>query len=132
VIEAVARLTPFPFRLNYQEITLKLDRAIVAAMLLSAAAAASAQMSGMPAKPAASSKSALPFVEAEVRKIDPATGMIVLRHRDIPNLGMSAMTMAFNVADKKMLTAVKPGDKVQFQADMVQGKATVVELKQAR
>jgi Cu/Ag efflux protein CusF len=112
---------------------LKPNRAILAAMLLSFAAAASAQMSGMPAKPAASaSKYVLPVVDAEVRKIEQATGMIVLRHGEIPNLGMPAMTMAFDVADKKMLTRVKPGDKVKFQADMIQGKATVVDLKPVR
>jgi Cu(I)/Ag(I) efflux system periplasmic protein CusF len=111
---------------------LKLNRAILAAMLLSVVAA-SAQASGTSAKPApAASKSALPIVNAEVRKIDQAAGMIVLRHGDIPNMGMPAMTMAFDVADKKMLTRVKPGDKVKFQADMIQGKATVVDLKPAR
>lgn len=74
-------------------------------------------------------KSPMPLVDAVVQKVDPAKGLIVLKHGDIPNLGMPAMTMGFDVADQKMLKAVKVGDKVQFQAEMVKGKATVTELK---
>ena len=77
-------------------------------------------------------KSAMPLVDAVVHKVDPARNLIVLKHGDIPNLGMPAMVMGFDVADKKMLKAVKAGDKVQFQAEMVGGKATVTELKPRR
>jgi Cu(I)/Ag(I) efflux system membrane protein CusA/SilA len=74
----------------------------------------------------------MPLVDAVVQKVDPARNLIVLKHGDIPNLGMPAMVMGFDVADKKMLKAVKAGDKVQFQAEMVGGKATVTELKPRR
>ena len=77
----------------------------------------------------AAAKSTMPLVDAVVQKVDSANGLIVLKHGDIPNLGMPAMTMGFDVADQKMLKAVKAGDKVQFQAEMVKGKATVTELK---
>lgn len=82
----------------------------------------------MPAKTAASS-AAMPLVQGEVRKVDLDKGLVVLRHGDIPNLAMPAMTMGFDVADKKMLDGLKVGDKVQFHAEMVKGKATVTELK---
>jgi len=82
----------------------------------------------LPAKTAASA-AAMPLVQGEVRKVDLAKGLIVLRHGDLPNLAMPAMTMGFDVADKKMLDGLKVGDKVQFQAEMVKGKATVTELK---
>lgn len=77
----------------------------------------------------AASAPALPLVQGEVRKVDRDKGLIVLRHGDLPNLAMPAMTMGFDVADKKMLDGLKVGDKVQFQAEMVQGKAVVTELK---
>ena len=57
------------------------------------------------------------------------TGESVLRHGDIPNLAMPPMTMGFDVADPRMLDGLKMGDKVRFQAEMVKGKATVIELK---
>jgi Cu(I)/Ag(I) efflux system membrane protein CusA/SilA len=45
---------------------------------------------------------------------------------------MPAMTMGFDVADKKMLDPVKPGDKVRFHVEVVQGKPTVTHLEAAR
>lgn len=82
----------------------------------------------MPAKAAASAV-AMPLVQGEVRKVDLAKGLVVLRHGNIPNLAMPPMTMGFDVVDKKMLDGLKVGDKVRFQAEMVKGKATVTELK---
>lgn len=106
---------------------------ILSALVLVAVSGAQAQgMSAMsmPMKPAASaSKSSLPLVDAEVKKVDVEKGLIVLNHGDLPNLGMPAMTMGFDVADKKMLKDVKVGQKVKFQAEMVRGKATVTELR---
>jgi Cu(I)/Ag(I) efflux system membrane protein CusA/SilA len=75
------------------------------------------------------SPAAMPLVQGEVRKIDLEKGLIVLRHGDIPNLAMPAMTMGFDVADKKWLDGLKVGDKVKFQAEMVKGKATVTEFQ---
>jgi Cu(I)/Ag(I) efflux system membrane protein CusA/SilA len=103
-------------------------------MLVAAGANAQGMSMSMPMKPAASSaaKSVMPLVDAEVKKVDAAQGLIVLKHGDIPNLGMPAMTMGFDIADKKMLNGVKVGQKVKFQAEMVGGKATVTELKRQR
>lgn len=104
---------------------------LTAALLVSPADLSVAQTMQMPMKASApaSSAAAMPLVAGEVRKLDAATGLIVLRHGDIPNLAMPAMTMGFDVADKKMLDGLKVGDKVRFQAEMVKGKATVTELK---
>ena len=105
---------------------------LVPALVLFAAAGAHAQSMSMsmPMKPGESgSKSTMPLVDAEVKKVDMNRGLIVLNHGDLPNLGMPAMTMGFDVADKKMLKGIKVGQKVRFQAEMVGGKATVTELK---
>ena len=72
------------------------------------------------------------LTDAVVQKIDNATGVIVLKHGDIPNLAMPAMTMGFDVADKKMLDAFKTGDKVRFHVEVVKGKPTVTQLETAR
>jgi Cu(I)/Ag(I) efflux system periplasmic protein CusF len=108
---------------------MKVHHILIAAVLAAAAAQAWAQGMSMPAKSAATSASAMPLVDGEVRKLDPAEGLVVLKHGDIPNLAMPGMTMGFDVADKKMLDGLKVGDKVRFQAEMVKGKATVTELK---
>jgi Cu(I)/Ag(I) efflux system membrane protein CusA/SilA len=80
---------------------------------------------------AAIAQAQLPVVNAEVRKIDAAKGTVLLKHQEIPNMGMSAMTMQFDLKDKKMLAGVKPGDMVQFTADMVGGKPTVMTLRRS-
>jgi Cu(I)/Ag(I) efflux system protein CusF len=57
--------------------------------------------------------------EGEVRRIDHDGKKITLRHGPITNLDMPPMTMVFQVADPAMLDAVKPGDKVTFEAEKV-------------
>ena len=78
-------------------------------------------------KPAAS----VPFVKAEVDEVDAAKGTVILTHEDIPNMKMPAMTMAFNVADRKMLKGIKAGDKVRFKLESVKGKALVTQLERS-
>ena len=109
---------------------------LVSALLLVVASAAQAQGMSMPMpeKRAASpaGESAMPLVNGEVRKVDAAKGLVVLKHGDLPNLGMPAMTMGFDVAEPNMLKGLKVGQKVKFQAEMVGGKATVTELRRIR
>ena len=85
----------------------------------------------MAALPTAASKHDT-MTEAEVRKVDKEAGKVTLKHGAIPNLEMTPMTMVFRVKDPAMLDAVKPGDKVRFRADRIQGAYTVVELVQAK
>ncbi|WP_234197173.1 copper-binding protein [Pseudacidovorax sp. NFM-22] len=70
----------------------------------------------------------LPQVDGEVRRVDAAQGRMTLRHGDIPNLDMGAMTMVFRVRDPALLKEVKAGDKVRFTAQMVDGQLTVMSL----
>ncbi len=67
-------------------------------------------------------------VEGEVRKIDAAQGKLTLKHGEIKNLDMPAMTMVFRVRDPKMLDGLSVGDKVRFEAAKVDGQYTVTTL----
>lgn len=69
------------------------------------------------------------MVDAEVRKVDKENQKITLKHGEIKNLDMPAMTMVFAVKDPAMLDQVKVGDKLQFRADNENGKFTVVEIQ---
>lgn len=69
---------------------------------------------------------------AEVRKIDKDNGKITLKHGEIKNMDMPAMTMVFQVSDPKLLDKVKVGDKVSFKAGMEGGKMVVTEIEPAR
>ena len=79
----------------------------------------------------AAAQTPLPTVEGEVRKVDAEAQKITLRHGEIPNIGMDAMTMVFRVKDPALLARVKPGDKVRFTADRVEGALTVLSIAPA-
>ena len=66
--------------------------------------------------------------EAEVRKIDKSQGKITLKHGEIKNLDMPAMTMVFRVKDAKMLDAVAVGDKVKVNVEKIDGQYTLTQL----
>ncbi|MEO7338848.1 MAG: copper-binding protein [Caldimonas sp.] len=105
--------------------------------MLAAASVTQAQMSQGMKMPAASPASATAasstvLTDAEVQKVDAAAGVVTLKHGDIANMQMPAMTMAFGVADKKMLQSVKPGDKVKFHLEMVKGAPTVTRIEPVR
>lgn len=108
---------------------------LFAAALVVASSAVIAQkpMDGM-SMPAGSSqkstKQVVQLTDAVVQRIDTARGEIVLKHGDIPNLGMPAMTMAFE-ADASTLRRVKAGKKVRFHAEIVDGKPTLTHIEAA-
>jgi Cu(I)/Ag(I) efflux system protein CusF len=68
----------------------------------------------------------------EVVKIDKSAARITLKHGPIKTLDMDAMTMVFRVADPAMLDAVKPGDKVRFEAGRVNGAITITAMEKAK
>ena len=70
--------------------------------------------------------------EGEVRKIDKEAGKITLRHGEIRNLNMAAMTMVLRVKDAAMLEQVQVGDRIRFAADRVNGAVTVVQWEKAQ
>lgn len=114
---------------------MKAIASLAAALFVGAAGPLMAQTMSMPMMRAStpdSTAAAIPFVNGEVRKLDPTTGVIVLRHDEIPNLSMPAMTMGYAIADRKMLAGLKVGDRVLFRAEMVEGKATVTALRSLR
>jgi len=73
------------------------------------------------------------LTEGEVRKVNPATGKITLRHGEIKNLDMPPMTMVFTARDKALLKDLKAGDKVRFAADKdAAGDYVVTAIERAR
>ena len=69
------------------------------------------------------------MAEGEVRTINKEAGKITLKHGEIKNLDMGAMTMVFQVKDPSMLDKVKEGDKVNFTAEKVRGQFTVTGIE---
>ena len=83
--------------------------------LLAATAMAQAQPSGMTTASASlSAAGARAMASAEVLKVYRKEKRLLLKHGPIENIHMDAMTMEFGVADRKLLSRVKPGDKIRF------------------
>jgi len=69
------------------------------------------------------------FTTGEVRKVDKEAKKITIKHGEIRNLDMPAMTMVFQVKDTALLEQVKVGDKIRFAADKVGGAYTVTKIE---
>ena len=91
-------------------------------------AAAAILIASSLAAPAARAAAPGEMTEGEVRKVDKENRRITLKHGEIRNLGMPAMTMVFQVGNAAMLEKVRPGDKVRFKATNTDGTLTVTEL----
>lgn len=70
--------------------------------------------------------------EGEITRWDARTLKLTLRHGEIKNLGMPPMAMVFRVQDASVVGALKPGDKVRFRAEEVNGANTVTRLEAAQ
>jgi len=68
------------------------------------------------------------MVKGEVVKVDKVAGKVTLKHGPIKKLDMDSMTMVFRVADPAMLDKIKAGDKIEFEADRVNGAITVTKI----
>jgi Cu/Ag efflux protein CusF len=73
------------------------------------------------------------MVAGQVIKVDKAAKKITIKHGPIPKLDMEeGMTMVYAAPDPKMLTAVKAGDKINFEAEQVNGQYTITKIEKAK
>jgi Cu(I)/Ag(I) efflux system protein CusF len=73
------------------------------------------------------------FVSGQVTKVDESAGKITIKHGPIKKFDMDErMTMVFRAGDPAMLKAVKPGDRVRFVPDRVNGQFTVTKIERAK
>lgn len=62
-----------------------------------------------------------------VKTVDTDAAKIIIAHEEIPGL-MSAMETLLGVSDGKMLEAVKPGDKVEFEIEQTALNTVITKL----
>ena len=68
----------------------------------------------------------------EVRKVDKDNKKITIKHGPLKALDMPGMTMVFGVKDDTVLDKVQPGEKVQFQAEKINGQFIVTAIEALR
>lgn len=110
---------------------------LIKTLLISSIAAANAALLPLPALAQATGQDSPPaageWVAAELRRVDLAARKLTLKHAEIKHLDMPGMTMVFSIKDgaaaPELLASLKPGDKLQIQVQMLDGKTVVSALK---
>ena len=69
------------------------------------------------------------YTKGMVKKVDIESGNVTVKHEELKNLDMPAMTMVFRVNDDEQLQNLKEGQAIEFVAERVKGKLTLVEVK---
>jgi Cu/Ag efflux protein CusF len=69
------------------------------------------------------------FTKGVVEKIDLKAKKVTIKHEELKSLEMPAMTMVFRASTDEILSSLKPGQTIEFVADRVNGKLTVVEVR---
>ena len=80
-----------------------------------------------------SSRNRMDYVNGQVTKIDESAGKITIKHGPLKKFDMNeGMTMVFRAGDPAMLKAVKPGDRVRFVPDRINGQFTVTKIEKSK
>ena len=66
--------------------------------------------------------------EGEIKRIDQDRGKLTIKHGELKNLNMPAMTMVFTVSHSATLAKLKVGDKITFVAGNANGQLTATHV----
>lgn len=69
------------------------------------------------------------YTKGTVKKIDNKSGKVTVKHEELKNLDMPAMTMVFVPKDDAVMAKLKEGKNIEFVAERIKGKLTLVEVK---
>lgn len=73
------------------------------------------------------------LIDGTVTKVDASASKITIRHGPIKKLDMDeGMTMVFTAKDASLVSKVKAGDKVKFDAENVNGQFIVTKIEKAK
>jgi Cu(I)/Ag(I) efflux system protein CusF len=73
------------------------------------------------------------LTNGEVKKVDASANKITIKHGPMKKFDMEdGMTMVYGVQDPAMLTAVKAGDKIKFDAEHVNGQFVVTKIEKTK
>jgi len=69
------------------------------------------------------------YAKGEVTKVNAAQKKVTIKHGELKNLDMPAMTMVFVVANDDLMKKAKVGSRIEFIAERVNGRITVTDIK---
>lgn len=70
--------------------------------------------------------------DGEVKKVDLAQGKVTIKHSEIKNLDMPAMTMVFRARPVTLLNGLAEGDRISFAADKIEGQYIVTAIEKTK
>lgn len=70
------------------------------------------------------------YTKGLVTRVDAAAGKVTVDHEELKNLDMPAMTMVFRTASEEMLRSLEEGQQIEFVAERVNGRLTIVDIRQ--
>jgi Cu/Ag efflux protein CusF len=98
---------------------------------LLAALAIAVAMDSPPA--AAMAQTADDYVDGQVTKVDPSAGKITIKHGPLKKFDMEeGMTMVFRAQDPEALNKVKPGDRIRFVPERINGQFTATKIEKTK
>ena len=96
---------------------MKTPVATLALVVMLALCAPAQAQSGAPragASAPTATRTTMPLADGEVLEVDRKARTVLMKHGPIASLGMDAMTMEFVVRDDRLLSTLKPGDRLRF------------------
>jgi Cu(I)/Ag(I) efflux system protein CusF len=73
------------------------------------------------------------LVSGQVTKVDESAQKITIRHGPLKKFDMEdGMIMVFRAADPAMLKQVKPGDRIRFVPERINGQFTVTRIEKGK
>ena len=73
------------------------------------------------------------MVAGQVTKVEESAQKVTIKHGPLKKFGMDeGMTMVFRANDAAMLKGLKPGDKIKFAPEQVNGQFTVTRIEKAK
>jgi Cu/Ag efflux protein CusF len=100
-------------------------------MKLRSIAVAAALLVALAGAPALAEKHDL--ITGQVTKIDESAQKITIKHGPLKKFDMEdGMTMVFRAGDPAMLKQVKPGDRIKFVPERINGQFTVTRIEKAK
>jgi Cu/Ag efflux protein CusF len=73
------------------------------------------------------------LVPGQVTKIDESAGKITIKHGPLKKFDMEdGMTMVFRAQNPALLKGVKPGDKIMFDPERINGQFTVTKIEKVK
>ncbi|MFD2756006.1 copper-binding protein [Comamonas terrae] len=116
--------------MNHTLLSLVATLGLCAALAAPAAAQDHSSHAGHGATPAAAGQDTV-LTAGEITRVDTRGGKLTIRHEDIRNLDMPAMTMVFALKNPGAAADFKAGDKVLFHAEDDGGTLSITHINKA-